>query len=122
MRARASVKNYYTNPEVRARMLEFLGGDSPENVTAVYLTGGDRSGAHHRSPRLTAELPALLESGLDIGRSLWDRESLIADLDVEYVNFDRPDEAYLSPERVFDLQLPVEQAIVAIFRHIHREA
>lgn len=112
----SGVNNYYTNPEVRARILEFLGGDSPANVTAVYLTGGDRSGAHHRSPRLTTELPALLENGLDIGRSLWDRESLIADLDVEYVNFDRPDEAYLSPERVFDLQLPVEQSIVAILK------
>jgi hypothetical protein len=58
-----------------------------------------------------------MESGLDIGRSLWDRESLIADLDVEYVNFDRPEEAYLSPERVFDLQLPVEQAIVTILKN-----
>ncbi len=108
------MKHYYAYPEVRKRILEFLGGDSPENVTAVYLTGGERSDAHHRNPLPTTELPTLWENGLDIGRSLWDRESVIADLDIEYVNFDHPDEAYLWPERAFELQLPVEQVIAAI--------
>jgi hypothetical protein len=48
---------------------------------------------------------------LDIGRSLWDRESLIAHLDIEYVNFDLPAEPYLEPARCLDIQRPVVHAI-----------
>ena len=40
-----------------------------------------------------------MEEGVDIDRSLLDKESLIAHLDIEYVNFDSPAESYLNPER-----------------------
>ena len=33
--------------------------------------------------------------GFEICRSLWDRDALIADFDIEYVNFDNPTEAFL---------------------------
>jgi hypothetical protein len=36
---------------------------------------------------------------------------LIADLDIEYVNFDFPAEPYLDPERCFEIQRPVEWAV-----------
>jgi len=44
-------------------------------------------------------------------RSLWDHQSLIAHLDIEYVNFDFPAEPYLDLERSFELQQPVAQTI-----------
>ena len=40
-------------------------------------------------------LDSLLDQGAEIARSLWDASSLIADFDIEYVNFDRPEEAFL---------------------------
>jgi hypothetical protein len=52
---------------------------------------------------------------LEISRSMWDRESLIVDLDIEYVNFDFSAEPFLQPERTFLLQEPVRLATDTIF-------
>ena len=107
------MNKYYSNPDVRARMLEFLGGTALENISCHYLTAGDIDSPHHRQPRPVTDLAILWESDWDISRSLWDRNSLLIHLDVEYVNFDFPIEPYLEPERIFDLQRPVELAVVA---------
>lgn len=101
---------YYENEHVRARMLEFLGGNSCADVTCRYISAGGRAESC-RQPHFASELFSFLEQGHEISRSLWDRELLIADLDVEYVNFDHPAEAYLDPDRVFGLQRPVERVI-----------
>jgi hypothetical protein len=95
-------------------MLEFLGGTALEDVSCRYLTGGDIDSPHHRQPRPVSDLPAMWQGELDVSRSLWDRDALIAHLDIEYVNFDFPVEPYLEPERIFDLQRPVEFAIEAV--------
>ncbi|RPJ60513.1 MAG: hypothetical protein EHM23_10150 [Acidobacteria bacterium] len=57
-----------------------------------------------------ARLQYYLDQGFDVARSLWDRESLIVDIDIEYVNFDFPAEPYLDVNRTFDLQQPVALA------------
>jgi hypothetical protein len=108
------MNGYYSNPQVRARMLEFLGGDSLSDATCHYLTAGDAREPRHRQPRPVAELPVLWENDWDISRSLWDRESLLVHLDIEYVNFDFPAEPYLEPERIFDLQHSVELVVTAV--------
>jgi len=95
-------------------MLELLGGDALQNITCHYLTAGDTGSSHHRRPRPVSDLPALWEKELDISRSLWDRESFLIHLDIEYVNFDFPAEPYLKPERIFDLQRPVELTTEAV--------
>jgi hypothetical protein len=95
-------------------MLEYMGGDSSKNVTCQYLTAGDAGQSHHRQPRPATDLAACWEDGLDISRSLWDRDSLIFHLDIEYVNFDCPIEPYLNPQRIFNLQRPVELATEAV--------
>ena len=59
----------------------------------------DRAASVRSSP--LSELENLFEQGNEIARSLWDDNALIADLDLEYVNFDRPEEAFLDPERAF---------------------
>jgi hypothetical protein len=101
---------YYADVAVRQRIVEFLGGDSPATATCHYVTGDDRESAVRR-PRRNVELPACLDEGLDLGRALWDREALIAHLDVEYVNFDHPLTAYEDAPRTFDLQKPVAGVI-----------
>jgi hypothetical protein len=60
-------------------------------------------------------LPSGANDLLEISRSLWDRESLLADLDIEYVNFDFPAEPFLRPERTFFLQEPVRLAGETVF-------
>ncbi len=102
------------DPAVRARIVEFLGGDTLAEATCEFITADDCSPDVRFAPRPVSELDACLRQQLDLGRSLWDRRSLIADLDIEYVNFDRPAEAYLDPDRVFGLQRPIVLAILAM--------
>lgn len=97
----------YQDPEVYKRFLEFLGGDDDSNTTAVYLTHTDGCRVQSELMQGIASLPALMEKGLDIDRSLMDESSLLVHLDIEYVNFDSPAECYLNPERSFALQEPV---------------
>ncbi len=111
-----TLKDYYRNTSVRSRIMEFLGGDSPDNTTCEYITA-DGMCYPRRQPLSVRELPSKLDDGLDICRSLWDRESLIAHLDVEYVNFDFAAEAYLDPTRIFELQEPVAHAIESLLLH-----
>jgi hypothetical protein len=109
-------RSYYKKPAVRSRILEFLGGASPESTTCDYITA-DSSTQAMRRPELPNALYSKLDNGLDICRSLGDRESLIAHLDVEYVNFDFVAEPYLDPVRTFELQEPVAKAIERIGDH-----
>ena len=101
---------YYRTPAVRSRILEFLGGDTPAEASCEFITA-DGTGHPLRIPLSPGELFERLDEGLDICRSLLDHRSLVAHLDVEYVNFDFPAEAYLDPGRAFLLQEPVVRAI-----------
>jgi len=105
------VKEYSTNRHVRQRMVEFLGGASLEQATAVYLTRCDLVRYDRLDLKKPVELDYFLDNALDVGRSLWDRDGLLADLDIEYVNFDFPAEPYLDPARSFFLQEPVVAAV-----------
>ncbi|MDB6069332.1 MAG: hypothetical protein JWL81_503 [Verrucomicrobiales bacterium] len=105
---------FHADPAVRQRLVEYLGGDTLENATAFYITHSD--GCAFQRPELhpPTELNWFLDQELDIARSLADRESLLLHLDVEYVNFDSPGEAYVDPWRTFDLQEPTVRAIEAV--------
>ena len=93
-------------------MCEFLGGDSGEGPTARYVAF--ENGLSYDpafEPRPAAELaPTLTRKTPEVFRSLWDREDLVVDLDIEYVNFDRPTAAFTDPQRAFSLQAPVLRA------------
>jgi len=104
------ISDYYRNSDVRARIMEFIGGP-PDDAACEYLVAHDTSIKDNFRPRPTETLWACLDAELDVERSLWDKRSLIIDLDVEYVNFDFPFEPYLDPARTFELQEPVETAI-----------
>ena len=89
----------------------FVGSDP----SCEFLTA---SGADELSFKLHSQrtLDSLLDGGFEICRSLWDRKALIADFDIEYVNFDNPTEAFVEPERVFAIQQPVEEVIERLLR------
>jgi hypothetical protein len=108
---KVTMNSFYSDPAVRRRLVEFLGSDRLENVTALYLTHSD--GCHFQRSELhpTSSLEWFLDRNLDIDRSLADRESLLLHLDVEYVNFDAPAEAYLDARRAFALQQPTVDVI-----------
>ncbi len=109
-----SMSAFYSNPAVRQRLTEFLGGDSLEHATAVYLTHSDGCGFDKRDLRPPGELDWFLDRDLDMARSLADSASLLLHLDVEYVNFDSPVEAFVDPWRTFDLQEPVVKVIESL--------
>ena len=103
-------QTYYQNPFVRARILEFLGATSG-SPTAMFITADGPDPHVEYSPRPVECLDQCLSEGLDIGRSLWDRRSLIAHLDIEYVNFDEPGRSWQYPVETFEVQQLVVRAV-----------
>lgn len=81
------------------------------NSTAVYFATTDEESHLPGAPRPLAELSASLRNNLEIFRPLWDRASLLADLHIEYVNFDNPALPYVEFERIFSLQEPLRREI-----------
>ncbi|MGJ8643012.1 MAG: hypothetical protein ACSHX9_06360 [Luteolibacter sp.] len=102
---------FYSDPAVRQRLIEYLGGDTLDSATAVYVTHSDGCLFQRSELYPPAGLGKLLDLELDVARSLADRESLLFHLDIEYVNFDSPAEAYADPYRAFGLQEPVVRVV-----------
>lgn len=102
---------FYSDPFVRQRLLEFMGGDTPGHATAAFLTHSDGCQFQRSEVHPTSDLQWFLDRELDIARSLADRDSILVHLDVEYVNFDAPGEAFVDPWRTFDLQEAVVRVI-----------
>jgi len=107
------LRRYYQDSGVRKRMCEFLGGADLKHATALYIAGTDGYSDYHvQSP--PTDLVEYLEGALEVDRSLWDTQSLIADIDLEYHNFDYPAAPWRDPERAFQLQQPVLDATLQI--------
>ncbi|HEU0273150.1 MAG TPA: hypothetical protein VFQ83_01315 [Candidatus Udaeobacter sp.] len=109
-------QRYYCHPDVRCRIGEFVGADVSHGYCCEFLTASDDRAHPPFKVHSPAELNSLFDRGFEICRSLWDREALIADFDIEYVNFDIPAEAFVDPERVFAIQQPVVEAIERLLR------
>lgn len=105
------LSSYYADPHVRARIVEFLGGSTLEDATCMFVTSNGQSRHVWYDPQPARDLWKRVSTGPEIARSLWDRKSLVAHLDIEYVNFDFPAEAYVRPTRSFEVQRPVVRAI-----------
>ena len=106
-----AMNSFCADPHVRQRLVEFLGGESLADATALYLTHTDGCQYDRWELRPAADLDWYLETDMDIARSLADSESCLLHLDMEYVNFDSPAEAYLDPVGCFELQEPVVKVI-----------
>ncbi|TDU73356.1 hypothetical protein EI77_01826 [Prosthecobacter fusiformis] len=108
---------FYRDDAIRQRLIEFLGGETLDQVTAAYVTHSDGCLFHRSQLRPPQELDWFLERDLDIARSLGDTHSLLFHLDIEYVNFDSPAEAHLDPVRAFEIQEPVVKVIECLLLH-----
>jgi hypothetical protein len=105
------LRAYYSDPAVRSRLIEFLGGSSLEEATAAFISSDRGDWDPWYNPRPVSELLSIAASGGEVARSLWDGKSLVAHLDMEYVNFDDQAEPYLHPLRAFEMQRPVVTAV-----------
>ena len=115
-------RQYYRNPQIRSRVREFIGCDNGNKASSEFLAATDEDTPppfRSYSPRA---LESLLDGGFEICRSLWDRHGLIADFDIEYVNFDDGAEPFVHPERIFALQQPVEDTIKHLLNEYGIEA
>lgn len=109
-------KDYYRDPRVCARIREFIGFRHGRQVSCEFLAATNEDAPPPFKSYPARALNSLLEGGFEICRSLWDRDGLIADFDIEYVNFDDGAEAFVHPERIFLLQQPVEDTIKSLLR------
>lgn len=105
---------FYRDDAIRQRLIEFLGGETLDQVSAAYLTHSDRHQFQRSQLRPPTELDWFLERDLDIARSLADSRSLIFHLDIEYVNFDSHSAAHVDALRAFDIQEPVVKVIESL--------
>ncbi len=108
------MSSFYSDSTIRQRLMEFLGGEALEQATSVYITKTDDCAYDPRELRLPSELDWYLHRELDIARSLADTSYVLLHMDVEYVNFDSPSEAYKDPQRAFELQQPVINTIESL--------
>jgi len=118
-----TLAEYYADPHVRARIVEYCGGSADRGPTAIYLAsmmGGDRPFlTWDMAPRCEpGALHVLLDAGADIARSAWDVEGLLLHVDLDYQNVDNPGEAYHHPADVFTKMEPAYRAARHVFeRH-----
>lgn len=106
------LKTYYRSDAVRARMTEFLGGPTLDQATCYFLARCRDYDHLEFSARQPTQLDFFLDKEWEVCRSLWDRRSLLAHLDIEYVNFDFAAEPYLDPIRTYEIQQPIYDGIV----------
>jgi hypothetical protein len=103
--------DFYQNPNVRNRIGDFIGSSSDGTSAAEFISASDQTAPPPSESYSPRALDLILARGFEIYRSLWDRDALIADFDIEYVNFDNPAEAFVDPDRVFVIQQPVVETI-----------
>jgi hypothetical protein len=108
-----TLRKVWRDPTVRQRIVEYLGGHHLRDATCAFLGQLDAENPAMFQRQPPEALDRLLEEGGELARSLEDRQSMLIHLDVEYVNFDDPAEAYLNATRIFRLQEPLVEAIEA---------
>ncbi len=110
------IRRYYQNKAVRERIREFCGG---EDISAEYFVGFGESLAregYRRPLKLVPDysyLAGLMDQGLDLFRSVWDKSSTLAVWDVEYFNLDTWAGIYSDQLTYFELMEPTYRAIEA---------
>src|SRR5262245_46063857 len=118
-RTHAELSRYYGSPAVRARIEESCGAQGPgAPVTAHHLAGygGTRwlhepeGGPVRRPP---SSLPLLLEQGVDVHRSLADRDGTLLAFDLLYAHPSDPYEPYREPARCFERLESVHREVLA---------
>lgn len=114
--------DYYRDASVRKCIARYCGAPDGklENVTAEYLVGYGESLLWDglNDPFCSTNIDGfhwILNKGLDIFRSNWDKKNLLGILDVEYVNFDYPGEPYYRANDTYAKLEPLYNIILEIF-------
>jgi len=115
-----SPAEYYRLPQVVARVREFCGLSGNERSHCAYLAAmGAADGPHpiwgHAAPRPPDELDALLATGADLVRSMWDTGSLLVYVDLDYLHTDEMGEAFVHPGDTFLKLEPVYRCFESLF-------
>ncbi|HRY28737.1 MAG TPA: hypothetical protein P5079_01725 [Elusimicrobiota bacterium] len=112
------LEEFYAHPAVRERLAEYCGGraTAPDRFTAHYLVGYGSSlqSGGHGYPFESFSLKQfddILDRGCDMFRSVWDHESTLGVLDLEYVNPRRPGEIFRHPRAIFEKIEPIYRAV-----------
>ena len=117
-----SPADYYADPHVRERIAEYCGGvgAEPMSFSAGDLVGYGaylKSSAHKEYfSSDVSNFHWILDHGLDIFRSVWDKESTVVVLDVEYFNIDYPGEIYHDPAACFLKLEPFHEVVQKKFQ------
>ncbi|WP_291989315.1 hypothetical protein [Luteitalea sp.] len=108
---------YRRDVHVRRRLREFCGASGEDAPTARYLAvlrGTERPPVlWRRAAQVPAEQIDEVVAEGDVSRSLWDRESLVFLLDLDYQNVDHPWEPFTAPADVF---LKLEPTYISVLR------
>lgn len=97
----ASAAEYYGDAHVRARIAEFCGAAEGRPPTAAYLAGLGPTHPNSEPP--------------DLARSLWDLHHLLFFIQLDYLNADHPEEAFVHPADVLLKLEPAYRACRAVF-------
>ncbi len=111
---RDAIIAYYRDPNVRARMWEFITNPAGTHFGCMFISSCDDGVSGAPVPRAPECLNAYWSEGREVARSLWDRDAVVAHIDMEYVNADFPAEAYLHAQRAFEVQAPMLQAVQSL--------
>jgi hypothetical protein len=95
------IEQYYDDPHVRARIVEYCGSTLGRRPTAAYLTALGLAGSG--------------SAPYDPARSLWDLENLLFFLQVDYENADHPEEPFVHPADALLKLEPAYSACRAVF-------
>lgn len=105
---------YYRDPEVRARIREYCGGDARTPPTCSFVaTLRPEPHARWETAGQTPgrDIDRALDEGCDVARSMLDSASLIVHLDVDYMEARDPGDALLRPGHAFLRLEPVFRAV-----------
>lgn len=110
---------YYELPSIRSRLIEYCGGgnNDPDSCTARFLVTNGKTTKGLGIPGPEAifspnRIDTILSRQEDVFRSVWDRGSLLAVLDLDYTNADFPYEAFVNPWDTFAKLEPAYNLIV----------
>jgi hypothetical protein len=100
------VVDYYAQPAVRDRLVEYCGGVAGTAPTAAYVAALRDDQRPHLTWERSVSVAAARMSTLftepgDLSRSLWDTRHLLFVLDLDYQNADAPQEPFTHPAEVF---------------------
>ena len=113
------VEDYYRDPAVRSRLLEYCGGGESQSPTAAYVAILRDDGMPYLSWERSVRVPPLallshLDRAADLSRSLWDASHLLFILDVDYQNVDLQGHAFTHPVETFLKLEPTYRATRAV--------